>query len=205
MRDPSDVSDGSAFHTTDAELGKIFFLLGLAVGNGGIVFSLARDALHLSITDAIVTRVDQLEAHPQLGRLVPEFGMWQLRELVDRHRATEPLGDPLRQAAAGPPVDLGQLRLAMGPTRLRLFVVTHAAGRPAEPVMAPAGTRLRDHDRRAPLHAHLRPADDLAPDDRLARGGPSRAGVHRRTSRRAPRGGSRGVRSRAPRRQSTPG
>lgn len=38
-----------------------------------------------SITDAIVTRVDQLEAHPQLGRLVPEFGMWQLRELVDRH------------------------------------------------------------------------------------------------------------------------
>jgi plasmid stabilization system protein ParE len=37
------------------------------------------------ITDAIVAPVGQLEEHPQLGRAVPEFGMWQLRELVDRH------------------------------------------------------------------------------------------------------------------------
>ena len=36
------------------------------------------------IVDQLVRRVDRLEDHPQLGRGVPEFGQWQLRELVDR-------------------------------------------------------------------------------------------------------------------------
>jgi len=39
----------------------------------------------VEIVDAIVERVAHLEEHPQLGRAVPEYGMWQLRELVDRH------------------------------------------------------------------------------------------------------------------------
>jgi plasmid stabilization system protein ParE len=36
------------------------------------------------IVDALVHRVDRLRDHPQLGRVVPEYGRWQLRELVDR-------------------------------------------------------------------------------------------------------------------------
>lgn len=36
------------------------------------------------IVDALIRRVDLLEDHPQLGRVVPEYGEWQLRELVDR-------------------------------------------------------------------------------------------------------------------------
>jgi len=36
------------------------------------------------IVEALVRRVDRLEDHPQLGRVVPEHGQWQLRELVDR-------------------------------------------------------------------------------------------------------------------------
>ena len=35
------------------------------------------------IVDTLVRRVDRLEAHPKLGRTVPEYGQWQLRELVD--------------------------------------------------------------------------------------------------------------------------
>jgi hypothetical protein len=38
--------------------------------------------------------------------------------------------------------------LALGATRLRLFFVRRAAGRPAEPVPAPEGTHLPDHDQR---------------------------------------------------------
>jgi toxin ParE1/3/4 len=34
--------------------------------------------------EALVRRVRLLEDHPQLGRVVPEYGEWQLRELVDR-------------------------------------------------------------------------------------------------------------------------
>lgn len=37
-----------------------------------------------SIVETLVRRVDRLEDHPQLGRVVPEYGQWQLRELVDR-------------------------------------------------------------------------------------------------------------------------
>lgn len=36
------------------------------------------------IVEDLVRRVDRLEDHPQLGRVVPEYGQWQLRELVDR-------------------------------------------------------------------------------------------------------------------------
>jgi toxin ParE1/3/4 len=35
------------------------------------------------IVDELVRRVDRLRDHPQLGREVPEYGQWQLRELVD--------------------------------------------------------------------------------------------------------------------------
>ena len=38
--------------------------------------------------------------------------------------------------------------LALGAALLRLFFVTRAAGRPGEPVTAPDGTRLTDHDQR---------------------------------------------------------
>ena len=37
-----------------------------------------------SIVEELVRRVDRLEAHPQLGRVVPEYTQWQVRELVDR-------------------------------------------------------------------------------------------------------------------------
>jgi len=36
------------------------------------------------IVDDLVRRVDRLQDHPQLGRAVPEYGQWQLRELVDK-------------------------------------------------------------------------------------------------------------------------
>jgi len=36
------------------------------------------------IVEELVRRVDRLAEHPQLGRVVPEYGQWQLRELVDR-------------------------------------------------------------------------------------------------------------------------
>jgi plasmid stabilization system protein ParE len=36
------------------------------------------------IVEQLVRRVDRLEDHPQLGRVVPEYREWQLRELVDR-------------------------------------------------------------------------------------------------------------------------
>jgi plasmid stabilization system protein ParE len=36
------------------------------------------------IVEELVRRVERLEDHPQLGRVVPEYGQWQLRELVDR-------------------------------------------------------------------------------------------------------------------------
>jgi len=36
------------------------------------------------IVEELVRRVDRLEAFPQLGRAVPEYEQWQLRELVDR-------------------------------------------------------------------------------------------------------------------------
>ncbi|MGH8069652.1 MAG: hypothetical protein ACRERE_31305 [Candidatus Entotheonellia bacterium] len=43
---------------------------------------------------------------------------------------------------------LFQRLLALGAARLRLFFVTRAAGRPAEPVTAADGTRLASHDQR---------------------------------------------------------
>ncbi len=36
------------------------------------------------IIDELVRRVDRLQDHPQLGRAVPEYGHWQVRELVDK-------------------------------------------------------------------------------------------------------------------------
>ena len=36
-----------------------------------------------AIVVALVERVDRLDDHPELGRAVPEYGRWQLRELVD--------------------------------------------------------------------------------------------------------------------------
>jgi toxin ParE1/3/4 len=36
------------------------------------------------VVDELVRRVDRLQDHPQLGRVVPEYGQWQLRELVDK-------------------------------------------------------------------------------------------------------------------------
>jgi len=36
------------------------------------------------IIDGLVRRVHRLREHPQLGREVPEYGRWQLRELVDK-------------------------------------------------------------------------------------------------------------------------
>lgn len=35
------------------------------------------------IIDELVQRIARLQDHPQLGRVVPEYGQWQLRELVD--------------------------------------------------------------------------------------------------------------------------
>jgi plasmid stabilization system protein ParE len=32
------------------------------------------------IVEELVRRVDRLEQYPQLGRVVPEYGRWQLRE-----------------------------------------------------------------------------------------------------------------------------
>ncbi len=37
-----------------------------------------------TIVTEIVERVDLLVDHPEMGRVVPEYGQWQLRELVDR-------------------------------------------------------------------------------------------------------------------------
>ena len=42
------------------------------------------DARASEIIDSLVQRVDRLRDHPQLGRVVPEYGHWQLRELVDK-------------------------------------------------------------------------------------------------------------------------
>ena len=42
------------------------------------------DAKAAQIIDELVRRVHQLQVHPQLGRTVPEYGHWQLRELVDK-------------------------------------------------------------------------------------------------------------------------
>jgi toxin ParE1/3/4 len=36
------------------------------------------------VIDELVRRVERLQDHPQLGRVVPEYGRWQLRELVDK-------------------------------------------------------------------------------------------------------------------------
>ncbi|HWO17754.1 MAG TPA: type II toxin-antitoxin system RelE/ParE family toxin [Kofleriaceae bacterium] len=36
------------------------------------------------VVDELIRRVDRLQDHPQLGRVVPEYGRWQLRELVDK-------------------------------------------------------------------------------------------------------------------------
>ena len=36
------------------------------------------------VINELVRRVDRLQDHPQLGRVVPEYGRWQLRELVDK-------------------------------------------------------------------------------------------------------------------------
>lgn len=36
------------------------------------------------IVEGLVRRTSLLEDHPQLGRIVPEYGEWQLRELLDR-------------------------------------------------------------------------------------------------------------------------
>ena len=36
------------------------------------------------VVDELVRRVERLQDHPQLGRVVPEYGRWQLRELVDK-------------------------------------------------------------------------------------------------------------------------
>ncbi len=38
----------------------------------------------VQIVDELVRRVDRLQDHPQIGRTVPEYGQWQLRELVDK-------------------------------------------------------------------------------------------------------------------------
>ena len=35
------------------------------------------------VINELLERVEQLSDHPQLGRAVPEYGHWQLRELVD--------------------------------------------------------------------------------------------------------------------------
>lgn len=37
----------------------------------------------MEIIDALVHRVHRLQDHPQVGRAVPEYGHWQLREFVD--------------------------------------------------------------------------------------------------------------------------
>jgi len=37
-----------------------------------------------SIIEGLVRRVDRLQDHPQLGRVVPEYEQSQLRELVDK-------------------------------------------------------------------------------------------------------------------------
>ena len=36
------------------------------------------------IVEEIVRRVERLQDHPQLGRTVPEYGQWQIRELIDK-------------------------------------------------------------------------------------------------------------------------
>jgi plasmid stabilization system protein ParE len=41
------------------------------------------EAKAAEIIDALVRRVHRLQDHTQLGRAVPEYGHWQLRELVD--------------------------------------------------------------------------------------------------------------------------
>jgi plasmid stabilization system protein ParE len=41
------------------------------------------EAKAAEIVDSFVRRVDRLKDHPQLGRVVPEYGHWQLRELVN--------------------------------------------------------------------------------------------------------------------------
>jgi hypothetical protein len=46
-------------------------------------------------------------------------------------------------------------RLALGAALLRRFFVTRAAVRPAEPVTAPDGTRLIDHDQRPTLYSSV--------------------------------------------------
>jgi toxin ParE1/3/4 len=42
------------------------------------------EAKAAQVIDELVRRVDRLRDHPQLGRAVPEYGHWQLRELVDK-------------------------------------------------------------------------------------------------------------------------
>ena len=36
------------------------------------------------IIDELVQRIELLSENPKLGRIVPEYGHWQLRELVDK-------------------------------------------------------------------------------------------------------------------------
>jgi toxin ParE1/3/4 len=41
------------------------------------------------ILEELVRRVDRREDHPQLGRVVPEYGQWQLRELVEEYPSVD--------------------------------------------------------------------------------------------------------------------
>ena len=56
--------------------------------------------------------------------------------------------DARSQTASTVELTLCRRRLAVGATFWRRFFVTRAAGRPAEPVTAPDGTRLTSHDQR---------------------------------------------------------
>lgn len=62
------------------------------VGRSALRAERARDQAHerysgekaAQIVDELVRRIHRLQDHPQLGRAVPEYGQWQLRELVDK-------------------------------------------------------------------------------------------------------------------------
>jgi hypothetical protein len=75
--------------------------------------------------------------------------MVEQRQHAFQHLLTDVTGPDARsQTAYTVELTLFRRLLALGAALLRLFLVTRAAVRPAEPVTAPDGTRLTSHEQR---------------------------------------------------------
>jgi hypothetical protein len=78
----------------------------------------------------------------------PEPIVQQLQQEFQNLLAYVTAPDTRSQTAYTVELTLFRRLLALGAALLRLFFITRAAGRPAEPVIAPDGTRLTYHDQR---------------------------------------------------------